>query len=488
MPYSSRPPARELVLAIDIGTTSMKGGLISPEGTLLGEHRVIYREKGSADYHSWDARVWIESLRDIVATLGGYERIRAVCVSGQGPTVVPVGEDGLPLYYALLWLDSRALHRPGTASYFLPKIAWFRSHCPELYARTQWFLSCPEYINFFLTGKAATVAPHEDFRPYFWSSDELGLFDIDMEKLPPFRFTAQILGEVTAGAAEQTGIPPGVPVVAGGSDFLMALLGSGTVEPGRVCDRAGTSEGVNLCADRPLTHPRLRVLPHVLRGLYNASGILSSTGRLFEWLRQITGQTERTYREVLQELENLPLDRSRPMFFPGQGDPADMQFGDGAFLDLRPEHDRRDLGRAIVESIGFGIRRILSAFEEVGYPCPELRVTGGQARNVIWNQMKADMTGRVVVVPEIEDAELLGCGICALVALGDLDRLDEASRALTRVRARFTPRERHARFYDGEYQRYWEKCLTFRACAFESLEGPSQGLEREGRDEKKPRP
>lgn len=435
----------------------MKGGLLGPEGVLLAEHRVVYRDKGSLDYQTWDARVWIESLRDIVATLGGFERTSAVCVSGQGPTVVPVNSQGQPLFYAMLWIDRRQLAKPHTRSFFLPKIAWFKEQHPELYRSTRWFLSCPEYINFFLTGRAATVSPNPEFHPYFWSEEELTLYEVDRDRFPDFAETGQVLGEVTETASRLTGIPPGIPVIAGGSDFLMALLGSATVRVGRVCDRAGTSEGVNLCADRVLHSKGLRTLPHLVSGLYNVSGILSSTGRLFEWLRQITGQLERSYRDILQDIANLPPHRSRPLFFPGLRGQEDFQFAEGAFIDLHPEHDRRDLGRAVVESIGFGIRRILSTFEEAGYSVDEIRVTGGQARNVIWNQMKADITGRTVLVPEIEDAELLGCAICALTAQGRYANFQEAGEALYRLRARFTPREEQHQRYRKLYEEYWEK-------------------------------
>ncbi len=438
----------------------MKGGLISPDGILLGSHRVIYRDKGSQDYQTWDARIWIDSLRDIVASLGGYERISALCVSGQGPTLVPVGEDGLPLYYALLWIDQRGMIKPGSKSFFLPKIEWFRQENPLLYEKTRWFLSCPEYINFFLTGKAATVTPNEEFIPYIWSNDDSASYGLDHHRLPPFIQTGQVIGEVTSLAAAQTGIPPGTPVISGGSDFLMGLLGSATVEPGRTCDRAGTSEGVNFCSPSPVENSRLRILPHIIPGLYNVSGILASTGRLFEWMRQITGQTDRTYRDILQSIENLPLTRSRPLFIPSIEDGGDFQFASGAFLDLHPEHNRDDLGRAVVESIGFGIKRIIQTMAMSECSVQEIRVTGGQARNVIWNQMKADMSGKVILVPEIEDAELLGCAVCALTALGKFSDIKTASLGLTRIRARITPRHENAKIYEELYLDYNERFKT----------------------------
>lgn len=447
---------RNLILAIDIGTTAMKGGLLSPEGELVAYHRVTYWEKTRQDYHSWDPKVWIESLRDIVASLGGYNRISVMVVSGHGPTVIPVDEKGEVLFPALLWLDKRQIRREGTRSFFLPKIAWFAEHQRALYDRTRWFLSCPEYLDYFLTGEAHTVTPSEEFRPFIWEEQDLVKYGLNAGKLPPFVKTGEMMGKVHAEASYFTGIPAGIPVVAGGSDFLLSLLGSAVTKPGRTCDRAGTSEGINYCHTSPLTAPGLRTLPHVIPGLTNISGILSSTGRLFEWLRKITGQGERSYREILQEIENVPLDRSRPYFYPTFEWNGDFEFARGGFLELHPDHSREDLGRAVVESIGFGIKRILGNLEDQGCAVKEIRVTGGQARNVIWNQMKADMTGRTIVVPEIEDAELLGGAVCALKAQGAFSSLEEAAENLFRIRAIFNPREERRLKYQELYEEYLE--------------------------------
>jgi xylulokinase len=129
-------------------------------------------------------------------------------------------------------------------------------------------------------------------------------------------------------------------------------------------------------------------------------------------------------------------------------------------MRLSPEHSREDLGRSVVESIGFGIKNVLDHLEGAGCGVEEMRVTGGQAKNVIWNQMKADMTGRRILVPEIEDAELLGGAVCAWTALGEFSSLQDASRALVRIRAVYNPRLERAQDYDElyrDYESYWQK-------------------------------
>jgi len=171
-------------------------------------------------------------------------------------------------------------------------------------------------------------------------------------------------------------------------------------------------------------------------------------------MRRITGQSERNYREILQDIENLPLDRNRPYFFPSFERNGDFEFAQGGFLELHPDHTREDMGRAIVESIAFGIRRVLETLEDAGCEVGELRVTGGQARNVIWNQLKADITGKRILVPEIEDAELLGGAACALVQQKEFASLREASDQLVRLRAVFQPRAERLVVYDELYEAY----------------------------------
>ncbi len=86
-------------------------------------------------------------------------------------------------------------------------------------------------------------------------------------------------------------------------------------------------------------------------------------------------------------------------------------------IGLEPEHGIREAGSAVVKSIGFAVRNMIELMEEAGFDIDNIRVSGGQARNPLWNQMKSDMTGKTILVPEIFDGELLGCACSALTGL-----------------------------------------------------------------------
>jgi xylulokinase len=269
------------------------------------------------------------------------------------------------------------------------------------------------------------------------------------------------IGAVQATASERYGVPVGTPVVAGGSDFLMSLVGTASLVPGRTCDRAGTSEGINYCTNRPVEDERLRTLPHVRPGLYNVAAILESTGSAFEWFRLVTGQDSKGYVHILEEIRSSSM--NAPMFLPSVHDRDGWNFDDGAFIGLEPRHGAAELGRAVVESLGFAVRRSLEVLGEVGCEVEALRVCGGQAKNPVWNRMKADMSGCDVLVPEIEDAELVGNACCGLVGIGECEGLIEASDRIVRFRERISPDREAYELYGERYARYRETAARLAA-------------------------
>jgi xylulokinase len=367
---------------------------------------------------------------------------------------VPVDADGAALEPVLQWNDGRERRIVGQPSFFLPKAAWLRAERPDAYEKTQYLLSLPEYVDFLLTGTAITITPTDEFAPYIWDDEQFSAYGVDPARFPPFVHTGERIGAVTSAASRRFGIPAGVPVVAGGSDFLMSLVGTGSLAPGRTCDRAGTSEGINYCSGEHITDPRLRTLPHVRGGLYNIAAILDSTGSVFEWFRAITERTDTGYVELLEEIRGASEDA--PLFFPEARSTEGWSFEDGAFLGLKPCHGVPEIGRAVVESLGFGIRHSVEVLAEAGCTVDALRVCGGQAKNPVWNRMKADMSGREVWVPEVEDAELIGNACCGLVGTGEADGLLEASERTVRFKERITPNLEAEAAYAERYERHRE--------------------------------
>lgn len=444
-------------ISIDIGTSSIKGSLISDEGKLETWDRIGLLDQPGADLDCWKPSIWVTAAAELIKKLLKGSGVHGgIVISGNGPTIVPVKKDG-SADTAVMWLDKKS-SRGNMLSYYLHKIKWYQDTFPEKQNDISFFLGCPEYINYLLCGEALMVSPWSEFDQYIWTGSEAEKIKTDKALLPPVVRSGEQIGSVCRKAAQTFGLPEGLPVFASGSDFHAALIGTGAVKPGTTCDRAGTSEGINYCSPRMISSARLRPLPHAVPGLYNIAGILESTGRIFQWFRTITTQEDVPYEKMLEEICSLPFDRHIPSFFPSTHIHEIWQFSNALFTDLEPVQTEVEMGRAVVEAIGFAVRDLILTLEDEKCPVDTLTVSGGQGRNSRWNQMKADITGKEIHVPHIIDAELLGNVCIALFGLGEYASLVEAAECLVKIEKTFVPDREMHNVFDERYRIYREKC------------------------------
>lgn len=447
-------------LVIDIGTSSLKAALMNHRGEVLSSVR--RRIMGPSEHtEGFVSERWIQALVDSLPRLAGPAHLDGIVISGNGPTVVAVDSQGRDIGDPLLWLDGRSVELEGSRSFYLPKIRWLHTHNPRA-KDVRWYLPFPEYLIHVLTGEAVAIVPGESFHQYLWSPEDVERSGIDSSFLPPFVPVAEPVGRVHGVAAARFGLPEGTPVISAGSDFHMSLVGTNTLHPGRTCDRAGTSEGINHCSDHPVDNTALRTLPHVIPGLFNVAGILSSTGLLFEWFREISGQKGRDYGDMMLDILNARDDADAPWFFPTAHRRESWEFRRGMFIGLGAQHSRADMGRAVVLSIGFAVREAVLSLRENQCPVAELRACGGQARNGLWNQMKADITGVPVLVPAVADAELVGNLCCGLVACRERDSLQEAADSVVHTLHTWEPNAARHREYVQRHEHYRDRFERFR--------------------------
>ncbi len=457
-----------MILAFDIGTSFLKGAVVDIEGRVLARAQVPVRAAcaGEPDRHECDANTWLSGMALVTAQLGLRERGRldGVVISSNGPTLVPVSADGEPLDFAMTWMDRRGTREAEIiaefadshvdASLFLPKALWILRNKPELYAKTRWFMPCAEFAAYFLTGNPFRVISTPVFKDLFWNESAIPHVGLDAAKFPPFLELGETVGAVTTQAEETLGIPSGLPVLAGGPDFLMSILGSGAVQHGRTCDHAGTSEGLNLCWTAPVKDGRLLCYPHPARGMYNVAGILSSSGSALQWAAENFGRRRGEVDSMLKEVQEAPAGAGGLIFLPFLGTERYTLWppeASGTFLGLRLFHERPEMMRAVVESTGFAVRRIIECMESNGCQVADLRVTGGQAKNPFWCQLRADITGKRVLLPEQEDAELVGNACVGFFGLEKFESLSEASERLVRHQKTLLPDSSKRGLYDDLY-------------------------------------
>jgi len=259
-----------------------------------------------------------------------------------------------------------------------------------------------------------------------------------------------------AGLYGSLGLKSGIPIIVGAPDFISALIGTGVLKGGDVCDRAGSSEGINFCAGSSVNAElkNLRVLPHVKKSFYNIGSLIPVSGRLFESYRTCTNQESRSYEALLTELiptkfnaQLFQQDLVLPQLDSALTPPPGIQY-----------NDKTAFGRSVLCAIGFSVRRAVEILESQGFPVKAMRVSGGQGKNPLWNQLKADISGVSLLIPEICDGELAGNAVLAACALenpseGDFERvLDAAALRMIRFRGEYSPRAETAQFWEERYK------------------------------------
>ena len=491
-----------MILSVDVGTSSVKAGLFDVHGAMVDRDAVsiALRPSATGEIYEIDPALWLEAFGRLTGRFAAERRgqIRSVVISGNGPTLVAVDEGGKALYPAITWMDGRGAEEAarllGAAlkdqaqgraaqegapqegavsavdpSFYLAKAYWLADREPGVYERTRWFLPCPEYIGFALTGEAAAVLPSPGFRRLMWNEEAIHALGLDAGRFPPFVGLGAEVGRIGSSRAEETGLEPGTPVRLAGPDFLMSLLGTATLRPGDTCDRAGSSEGINTCSETPCGDRRLISLPHVADRLFNVSGLISTSGKAQDWFVNLAGWRHDEYYESIR---GVPAGSRKLLFLPcltGERAPLWNPEARGVFAGLTLSHGVAEMGRAVAESTGYAMRHILEIMDENGMPVREMRVAGNLARNAVLNQIKADITGCRLLVPRETDAELVGDACVGLAAAGLFASAAEAAHTCVRVDREYLPRREHGALYArmfGLYKELYERLKpTFSAVA-----------------------
>ncbi|MBO4858294.1 MAG: hypothetical protein J5527_07255 [Treponema sp.] len=362
----------EAVLAVDIGTTSLKAALVSATGDVVAFNKASF----SAPQNRFVAEGWLWALKSStdkilknLANSGSEVSIVAVSISGNGPTIV--SDSGFTIRWnedieKLIMSDEGFI---ATKSLFLPKIAAFKLLFPDEFERTDFIYSGPEYLINKLTGTAVTILPEDRFISAYWTSEELEALRISQSKLPPYVKPGESFGNLAEEAAEFLGLKSGIPVFGCGPDFVAALVGTNTLSAGKLCDRSGSSEGFNFCSDNPIIAEGLRTLPSIIPGLWNVSYIIPKSSSL-------------TPEERLSAVE---------------------------------------------EAVG----KLKKALADNGISFPEeITVTGGQTNDVGYMKKKEQRLGVKLKVCKCSDSELIGDACAAWYGLGKFGSLQEAADSL----------------------------------------------------------
>lgn len=456
------------MLAIDLGTTEVKVGLVGLDGRLLGLARAGYATDADPatgwaeqDPEAWWGAIGL-AIRELVRLDVGD--VVAIGIDGHGPTLVAADAAGRATHPAIIWQDTRstaeqaelagATGLQGWSLAGLPAALWLERHEPAAAAATRWYLATWDLVALRLTGIAATSLADGQPFPDSATLDALGLAGA---KVPPAIRAGSVVGGVTGPVADALGIRAGTPVVAGIVDAWASYHGAGMVRAGDALDPGGSAGGFGVYWDRPLEVPGSFSTIAPLPGLYSVGGAMAATGRAVDWFRVEVLGGGRSTESLIAEASAVPAGADGVVFLPylaGERSPLWDPAARGAFAGLALSHGRAHLTRAILEASAFAIRHVAEAVLAAGAEVRAMRVCGGPARSETWNQIKADVTGFTVEVPAVLETAVAGVAIVAATGIGAWPDLATAIRGMTRASRQLAPNPATRARYDATYVAY----------------------------------
>ncbi len=462
---TTRPDA---ILGIDLGTNEVKAGLVTLDGRMLAFARAGY-ELDVGRHPGWaeqDPGAWWSAVVSAVRALhiNDVAEIVAIGVDGHGPTLVAVDGRGEATRPAITWLDSRSIAEAaelaeatgvrGWALGGLPAALWVERHDRAAADATRWYLATWEWLAFRLTGQAAAPMTPNQLVPDPALVTAAG---VPTDRLPETAETGAVVGRLTGAAADALGLKTGIPVAGGTVDAFASYHGAGLLRAGDAYDPGGSAGGFGVYWDQPVEVPGGFVTPAPLAGHFSVGAAMAATGRALDWYRDdVLGRTIST-DALLAEAAATPAGADGLVFLPylaGERSPIWDPEARGVLAGLTLSHRRGHIARAILEASALAIRHVAVPMLAAGVQVREMRVCGGPAQSEVWNQIKADVTGFTVAIPDVLETAVLGSailGACAIEAHADLAT---AITAMTRVDHRLEPNAGLAPVYARTFEAY----------------------------------
>lgn len=496
-------PSQTYIFAIDNGTQSVRALVFDIQGNLIGKGKeeiepYFSKNPGWAEQHPeyyWESLG--KACSKLWAALGDdFDRTKIVAASltTQRGTVINVDEQGQALRPAIIWLDQRHADVEGDVPGFWKwafKLAgvedvvkrfrekcqalWIAQNQPEIWEKTHKYLLLSGYLTYRLTDQFVDSVACQvgyipfDYKKHKWAPESDWRYKIlpkfTQAMLPELKSPGETLGQITAEAAEHTGLPEGLPLIASASDKACEILGSGGHRPDVACMSYGTTATINTTNKKhvePIKY--LPAYPAAIPGLYSSEIMIYRGFWMVSWFKKEFGLREQQIAEergiepevLFDELvDSVPAGSMglmlQPYWTPGARDPGPE--AKGSIIGFGDVHTRAHIYRAILEGLAYGLREGMERLEKRNkVKVKTLRVAGGGSQSDAAMQLTADIFGLPAERPHTYETSGLGAAIDAAVGLGIYASFDEAIANMTRVGKVFQPEEETRKLYDRLYR------------------------------------
>ncbi len=444
------------VLGLDLGTSELKALIMGADGAVLATaHAPLQWRQPQPGWAEQDAEDWWHATLAACAHLKrsvpeAMAAVQAIGLSGQmhGATLLDAADK--LLRPCILWNDTRSaaqcerltrecprLHEiagnlamPGFTA---PKLAWVREHEAEIFQRVATVLLPKDWLRLRLTGSKVSEMSDAagtlwlDVARRDWSDDLLAATGLTRAHMPALVEGYQVSGRLTAAAARELGLTPGIAVVGGAGDNAASAVGIGAVQAGDSFVSLGTSGVLFSVTDRhrPNVGDAVHAFCHALPGLWHQMAVMLSAASALAWVTRLTGHANEGALLAQSAALSGNERAGGPIFLPylsGERTPHNDAAASGVFIGLRHAHEAPHLAWSVIEGVSFGLRDGLDAMRRAGSRVDEVQLVGGGSRSTLWAQLLADVLGvRVLIGEDSSVGAALGAARLAALSLGDVD-------------------------------------------------------------------
>ena len=475
-------------LGIDVGTSGCKTLVTDEKGHVVSS---AYRQYGvltpQPGWLELDAEMVCRKVFECIgecAAKGIGSKIAAAAVSTQGEAIVPVSAEGKPLHNAIVTFDVRSAEdnewfaglvdqnhitqitgAPIHPMFSLSKILWLKRCRSEIYNKAHKMLCFGDFISMRLGAAPCidyTMAARTlmfDIHKKQWDDGILSLCGISKDMLPDAVPSGAVIGNVSAGIADELGLNPMMSIAAGAHDQICCALGAGVTEGGIAMDSLGTTETI-LCVNQgvvitpDMAANNMPVYPYAIDGYYACCTFLSCCGSILAWFKDSLLKDGRSFAELDGQCDSLPSPVMVLPHFAGSGTPyLDFQ-SRGAIVGLTLGTTATDIYKAVIESTCFEMMINLSLMEKSGIAVNQLRSIGGGAKSPFWMQLKADISGKPITVMETGEAGCVGAAILAEASLENGCNIAGLVKARTKVSGTYEPNMSRHDIYSERLEKY----------------------------------
>jgi len=308
-----------------------------------------------------------------------------------------------------------------------------------------------------------------DIKKRIWNDEICEALGIPIEILPEVKGSWEVIGEVTEEAAKKIGLAKNTPVVSGGGDRPCEALGAGVITSGSINIGTGTATVFEVPLAEPFPDRKGRVdcCCHVVPDTWEYEVVIMTTGASLRWFRDLFGYEEvkkaqRIGKDPYIYFDELAekIDEGSDMLFyypylMGAKSPKFNELARAVFFGFTLGHNKAHFIRAILEAVAFQYIETLEILTELGVNVKEISMVGGETKSPLWNQIKADVIGIPIKIPEASDASAaLGSAILAGVGSGIYKNVYEGVKKCIRSMEIYNPRINIHEKYMKIYEKY----------------------------------